>query len=92
MMKTVRTAALAALLVGVSGVAFADCGPQPKQPSIPADGLKATGKEMEAASKEQEAYSDAFAKFNECAIKEYNGTMDTWQKTLADYQSKNKKK
>ena len=54
--------------------------------------LAKTGKEMEAASKDLETYSNDFAKFNECAIKEYNGTMESWQKSLSEYQAKNKKK
>ena len=54
--------------------------------------LGAYGDEMEAASKELETYSNDFAKFNECAIKEYNGTMEAWQKSLSEYQAKNKKK
>ncbi len=93
MTKTLRTAALAALLVGgMSGAALAECPAMPKAPAMPADGTKATGKEMEAAVKEIETYQDAFAKFNECAIKEFNGTMETFNKTIADYQAKNKKK
>lgn len=91
--RTSRTVLLAGLMIaGLSGAAIADCGQMPKVPNIPADGTKATGKDMEAASKELETYSNDFAKFNECAIKEYNGTMETWQKTLTDYQNKNKKK
>jgi hypothetical protein len=90
---TSRTAMLAGLMIaGLSGAAFADCGQMPKAPTIPADGSKATGKEMEAASKDLETYSNDFAKFNECAIKEYNGTMEAWQKSLSEYQAKNKKK
>jgi hypothetical protein len=91
--RTSCTVLLAGLMVAsLSGAALADCGQMPKAPNIPADGTKATGKDMEAASKELETYSNDFAKFNECAIKEYNGTMETWQKTLTDYQNKNKKK
>jgi hypothetical protein len=93
MTKTLRTAVLAALLVGgVSGVALAECPAQPKAPAIPADGSKATGKEMEAVVKEIESYQEAFQKFNECAVKEYKATMDEFDKTLDAYQAKNKKK
>ena len=50
---TSRTAMLAGLMIaGLSGAAFADCGAMPKAPAIPADGTKATGKEMEALAKE----------------------------------------
>ncbi len=49
MKKTLRTAALAAIMIGVSGVAMAECPPQPKPPAIPADGSKVTGKEMTEA-------------------------------------------
>lgn len=93
MTKTLRTAALAAIMVGgVSGMALAECPPQPKPPAIPADGAKVTGKEMEAVVKEIETYQEGFQKFNECAVKEYKTTMDEFDKTLDAYQSKNKKK
>jgi hypothetical protein len=94
MTKTLRTATLAALLVGgMSSMALAaECPAMPKAPAVPADGAKATGKEMEAAVKEIETYQDAFKKFNDCAIKEFNVTMDGFNKALDDYQSKNKKK
>ena len=71
---------------------MADCGAAPKAPAMPADGGKATGKEMEALSKEVDTYGQAFQKFNECIINEYKGSMDGWEKVLADYQAKNKKK
>ena len=68
------------------------CGAMPKTPTIPADGSKATSKDMDAAAKELDTYSNDFQKFNECAIKEYNTTMETWQKAVTEYQQKNKKK
>ncbi len=92
MTKTLRTAALAAIMIGVSGVAMAECPPQPKPPAIPADGSKVTGKEMEAVVKEIETYQEGFQKFNECAVKEYKTVMDEFDKALDAYQSKNKKK
>ena len=94
MIRINKTSAVLAGLMAVSmgGAAWADCGTMPKTPNIPADGTKATGKEMEQVSKDLETYSNDFAKFNECAVKEYNATMEQWQKTLTDYQSKNKKK
>lgn len=93
MTKTLRTAALAALMVGgVSGMALAECPPQPKPPAIPADGTKVTGKEMEAVVKEIETYQEGFQKFNECAVKEYKAVMDEFDKTLDAYQTKGKKK
>ena len=41
---------------GLSGAAFADCGAMPKTPTIPADGSKATGKEMEAVMRQLITY------------------------------------
>lgn len=93
MTKTLRTAALAAILVGgVSGVAMAECGAQPKAPTIPADGAKLTSKEMDAVVKDFDAYQKDFSKFNECVVKEYKATDEAFNNVLDAYQSKNKKK
>ncbi|MHB1204736.1 MAG: hypothetical protein ACYCZX_04145 [Rhodospirillaceae bacterium] len=93
MTKTLRTAALAALLVGgMSGIALAECPAAPKAPTIPADGSKLNGKEMEAVVKDMDAYQKDFQKFNECVVKEYKTTDDAFNNALEAYQSKNKKK
>ena len=93
MTKTLRTAALAAILVGgVSGVALADCGAQPKAPAIPADAAKLTSKEMDAVVKDYDAYQKEFQKFNECVVKEYKTTDEAFNNAIDAYQSKNKKK
>ncbi len=93
MTKTLRTAALAAILVGgVSGVALAECPAQPKAPAIPADGAKLTSKEIDAAVKEYDAYQKDFQKFNECVVKEYKAIDEAFNVVIDAYQSKNKKK
>ncbi|MBX7198198.1 MAG: hypothetical protein K1X51_02370 [Rhodospirillaceae bacterium] len=93
MTKTLRTAALAAIMIsGVSGVALADCPAQPKPPAIPADGAKLTSKEIDAVVKDYDAYQKDFQKFNECVVKEYKAADDAMNAVIDAYQSKNKKK
>ncbi len=89
-----RIAALtvAALMTATTGAWAADsvCGPAPNPPTIPDDGSTATGKQMEDASNGLEEYSNAFAEFNECAINEYNETLQKWESALDGYQNKGK--
>jgi hypothetical protein len=88
----ILSVAAAIAVMGLGGGAWAaDCGDKPALPNIPADGAAASSKDMEKASEELETYSNKFAAFNDCAVKEYNETLDKWKTTLAAYQAKSKK-
>jgi hypothetical protein len=84
----------AVFLAGTTGAwaAESQCGPIPNPPDIPDDGATATAEQMENALNELDLYTNKFAEFNTCAIKEYDASAKKWPATLEAYQNKGKNK
>ena len=88
------TSLLAAVMMLSTG-AFADpskCGAIPNPPDVPADGAALASKEMDTLASAFDEYQATFAKFNKCAVDEFNGTQKSFETVIDAYAAKGKKK
>jgi hypothetical protein len=82
------------MTLSTSGAFAADskCGAIPNPPDVPADGAALTSKEMDTIAAAFDDYQEAFAKFNKCAVEEFNTVQKGFESVIDAYAAKGKKK
>ncbi len=95
MNRITKITGLLAAVMMLSGGAYAapsKCGAIPNPPDIPADGTALASKEMDTLASAFDEYQAAFAKFNKCAVEEFNAAQKGFETVIDAYAAKGKKK